>query len=402
MRDVFLKILVCLCVMISTVSCVEEFALKMNVLRFESDIVIQGRILSGDKSIIYLSRTQPFGSDAVEVDSITNAKITIVGQNGFQSDEAIYESEENCYKIDTRHLLPNTLYALRTEFDGEIYLSDYLAILDTPEIEDITYKERNDGISIHLSTSNDEDLSRYYMWNYEEDWEFHATVDFVGAKGIPVYNNKLYSQEIVNGYNPYFYCWKHTESDEICLYNTTNLDTNQVKEHELLRIPIDDVRISYIYSILVKQFCISENAYNYYRQLESLTENNSGLFAPMPTELNGNVTCVSTPSKKVRGYVLASNVKTKRLFIYESDFKQIHSEYDPECILQRPDADDNVWDYVWRQLIANQGYVAITQDGDIHGQDYLNNTLYSRECVDCRAVEGATKKRPDFWPTNHE
>ena len=95
----------------------------------------------------------------------------------------------------------------------------------------------------------------------------------------------------------------------------------------------------------------------------------------MPIELKGNVECVTDSSKKARGYVLASNIKTKRIFIDESDFQQIHSEYDPECSWQRPDADADVWDYVWRQLIANQGAVAITKDGDMHGADYLVNTL---------------------------
>lgn len=32
----------------------------------------------------------------------------------------------------------------------------------------------------------------------------------------------------------------------------------------------------------------------------------------------------------------------------------------------------------------------------------LNSTMYSSNCVDCRTVYGATKKRPDFWPNNHE
>ena len=382
-------------------SCVEEFAITTDTSQMESEIVIQGRILAGEESVVYISRTQPFGSKD-EPETMPNAKVLIIGQNGYQSNDAMYDEKRNCYLIDTESLSPNTLYALQVEVDDEIYQSHFLSLLDTPEIENVTYKERNDGVSIHVSTKGKEDSSKYYMWSYEEDWEFHALVDFNGIQGIPVYSEKFYPEKYVNGYNPYFYCWKHTDSDNIHIYRTDNLESNLVQEHELIRIPIDDVRISYIYSILVKQCSISEEAYNYYHQLELLTEENFGLFAPMPIELKGNVECVTNPSKNVRGYVLASNIKTKRIFIYESDFQKIHSEYDPICSLRKPDSDSDVWDYVWRQLIANQGAVAITKDGDIHGDEYLSNTLYLRECVDCRSVEGSTKKRPDFWPNNHE
>jgi len=31
-----------------------------------------------------------------------------------------------------------------------------------------------------------------------------------------------------------------------------------------------------------------------------------------------------------------------------------------------------------------------------------NALIYNWFCVDCRRMKGATKKRPDFWPNNHE
>ena len=52
----------------------------------------------------------------------------------------------------------------------------------------------------------------------------------------------------------------------------------------------------------------------------------------------------------------------------------------------------------WPERVDRYGYVALTPQG------YINNEsiLYSPECVDCRKTKGATKKRPDFWPNNHE
>lgn len=400
MRQFFCSILSVMTLLL--IGCIEEYTLETDALsETGSDIVIQGRILSGDKSIIYVTRTQSLNSKT-EAESILNAQITIIGKNGYKSDLAEFDIEKDCYIIDTKDLQNNTLYALQIEVENEIYQSEFQSLLATPEIDEINYKERNDGISIHVSTHNHNDASRYYMWSYEEDWEFHATLNILGLQGIPIFNKKTYPDLNPNGgNNPYLYCWKHAESSNIYIYSTEQLNTNIVKDVELLHIPINDIRISYIYSILVKQWSLSEQAFNYYRTLEKMTEESSGLFTPMPSEIKGNITCISSPTKKVHGFVLASAITTKRIFIYEEQFEQIHSEYEHECIWKYPD-DSPSWYYVWTQNIENNGAIALTKDGDILGNDYLSNTLYSKECVDCRSVEGSTKKRPDFWPNNHE
>ena len=400
MRNTFILFVISVCFF----SCVEEYHLsETRSTNNPSEIVIQGRILSGDKSVIYITRTQPLNSDE-EPESVLNAQVTIIGQNGYESKQAEFDIEKDCYTIDTRELPNNTLYALKVEAEGETYQSEFQGILITPEIDEVNYKERSDGISIHVSTHNDYDASRFYMWSYEEDWEFHATLDIVGlGGGIPVFNKKTYPDLNPNGgHNPYLYCWKHAESSNIHIYSTAQLETNAANDVELFRIPIDDIRISYIYSILVKQWNLSEQAYNYYRTLEDMTEENNGLFTPMPSEIKGNITCISNPVQKVHGFVIASTITTKRIFVYEEQFEEIHAEYEHECIWKRPDPTDQSWYYKWTQDIEKNGAIALTKDRDLLGDNYLDNTLYSRECVDCRAIEGATKKRPDFWPNNHE
>ena len=173
---------------------------------------------------------------------------------------------------------------------------------------------------------------------------------------------------------------------------------------ELLRIPYGDVRISYIYSLLVKQFSLTDKAYNYYRTLENYFEESSSLFPTMPPERKGNMMRTSNPNLRVQGYVLASNVQTTRIFIHESDFK-VHLDYDPmECMVLTPDPDKR-WTEIWDNMI-NEGALAIATNGHWFPENnpygWQKSVLYSRACVDCRTADGATKKRPDFWPTKHE
>ena len=399
MKKTYLSIFVLFLISCFSPSCIEEYKIPTTLsVPHEAELVIQGRILAGEESVIYISKTMPLGEIKPEA-PITHAKVTVIGQNGYKSSSGKFDELQVAYLIETKELSNNTQYAVKVELDGEIYQSEFQPIYDTPEIEEITYKEREDGISIHVSTSNTDDGARGYMWSYEEDWEFHADINMNAlSNGILLYNDAFYQLNAHN--NPYYYCWKHQNSRNIFIYSTENLNENKVKEHELFRIPIDDSRISYIYCVSIKQWCLSSEAYNYFRTVELHTEDTGGLFSPMPVEISGNVICTSNPEIKAHGYVIASNVKTKRLFIYASDFQNIIPEYS-NCVYRYGWEDEKMspnWMKSWWEDLDKYGDVIFTPQGNID----LQSIKYRKECVDCRETAGATKKRPDFWPNNHE
>ena len=379
-------------------SCIEEYKMPETVtVSHESELVIQGRILVGEESVIYISKTQPLGETKQET-PITHAKVTVIGQNGYESDMAIFDEQQMAYFVDTKNISEKTHYAIRVELDNQTYQSSFQAIYNTPEIEEITYKEREDGISLHVSTSNTDNGARAYMWSYEEDWEFHADINMaIVNNGVMLYSENFYQLDGTK--NPYYFCWGHKKSNNIFIYSTEGLKENQVKDHELIRVPTNDIRISYIYCITVKQWCLSPEAYRYFRTVELYTENTGGLFAPMPAEVPGNVTCISNPDLKVHGYVITSNVKTKRLFVYQADFQKIYSEYSNcsysfvKYYMNLPNWENELW-----KLIRDHGDTVFTPSGHMDEE----SILYDNSCVDCRETNGATKKRPDFWPNNHE
>ena len=379
-------------------ACIEEYKIPETLsISREAELVIQGRILAGEESVIYISKTQPLGETKQET-PITHAKVTVIGQNGYESPTAVYDEQEVAYLIDTKNVSGNTHYAVKVELDDEIYQSKFQPIYNTPEIEEITYKEREDGISLHVSTSNTDNDTRAYMWSYEEDWEFHADINMATANnGIMLYSENFY--QLDGTQNPYYFCWGHKKSNNIFIYSTEGLKENKVKEHELARVPTNDIRISYIYCITVKQWCLSPEAYRYFRTIELYTENTGGLFAPMPAEVPGNITCISDPDLKVHGYVIASNVKTKHLFVYQADFHKIYSEYS-NCSYSFVKDYMNYpnWENELKKLMRDHGHTIFTPSGHMDEE----SILYSNYCVDCRQTTGATKKRPDFWPNNHE
>lgn len=64
----------------------------------------------------------------------------------------------------------------------------------------------------------------------------------------------------------------------------------------------------------LQQTAISREAYLYYGKLEDLTEGSSGLNAPLPAALYGNLANVTDPSQNVLGYVSVGAVSKRRLY----------------------------------------------------------------------------------------
>ena len=381
-------------------SCVDEYTIpKETAIEYETEIVIEGRILAGEESVIHLSYTTPINSEE-ETTDILNAQVYVIGQNGYRSEAAEFDIEDDCYVIDTRRLENNTLYAVEVTVDGETYQSEFQPLLTSPEIDNVTWQEHESSISIHVTTQAEKDAPRHFMWSFDEDWEIHADVDMRGNDTIKPYYVKDQYPDLTETRNPYLFCWMHDVSRNVLLHSTANLSENVLENIQLHEISIEDIRLSYIYSIQVKQWSLSDEAYNYYSILKRYTEEDEGLFTPVLSDYRGNITCTSHPNKRAHGYVLASSVTTKRIFIYEKDFKHMRSLYEtPNCFARNRERDALSFAAVLNSYPWKSPWVIMARDGNPWDQDALMYTWY---CVDCRQTIGATKKRPDFWPNDHE
>lgn len=401
MKNQFVKHLIFLLSFTPVVlSCIDEYTIPKTIAtEHEAELVIEGRILAGEESVFNLTYTTPLNNEE-EAPDILNAQVYVIGQNGYRSEVAEFDIEDDCYVIDTQSLENNTLYAVEVIVDGDTYQSDFQGLLHSPEIDEVTWQENESSVSIYVTTLAEKTDSRHFMWSFDEDWEFHAEVDIRGTDKIkPIYVKEHYP-DLTETHNPYLYCWMHDVSRNILLYSTANLSENLVQSAKLHEIGIEDIRISYIYSILVKQWSLSDEAYNYYATLKRYTEEPEGLFTPILSDYQGNIRCISNPDKRAHGYVLASSVTTKRIFIYEEDFKHMRSLYsNSNCYPQNPDLAGPAWNELIRSYPWLSPWVIMAKDADWYSLDAI---LYDWNCTNCLNTQGATKKRPDFWPNNHE
>jgi hypothetical protein len=68
---------------------------------------------------------------------------------------------------------------------------------------------------------------------------------------------------------------------------------------------------------------------------------------------------------------------------------------------------DAGWRNAWTKEANTNGafiYITSSEDFTFLPDMELNQhaVFYPATCMDCRQTYGATKKRPDFWPNNHE
>lgn len=407
MKKTIAKLWFLLGMLTTLASCIEEFRLsKAEEADFMPNLVIEGHIMSGDQSVIYVSKTVPVGT-VERPESVINAVVTIVGENGYTTEKAEFEIEYDRYVIPTYNLPANTRYALKVEVDGEIYQSEFQSIQSSNEIDEFYYKENENGVDIYISSHGQSSDTPYYMWTYEEDWEIHPEIDITAIKhGHWDYVKSVYPElaEVMEkgGENPYYNCWGKNYSSLIHIYNTSNLSENTVKGHKLFTIPLDDNRISFLYSVLIKQTGLTESSYKHYHTLQLYSEGSSGLFTPMPTEVKGNIKCISHPEIKVIGNVIASQVITRRIFIDADELS--YKETPSFCKIEEGIA--SYPDYKAYTELCGMWMNKKLEGYFIWNKQYMEinagSLLYSRPCIDCRAIPYSTQNRPDFWPNDHE
>lgn len=107
-------------------------------------------------------------------------------------------------------------------------------------------------------------------------------------------------------------CWKITYNDEIIVFNDEFTNGKNISKLLVGRVPYETKQ-----DILVEviNLNISENAYNYYKAIKDLIDNNSGLNAPLPTALVGNFNGITNPESTVLGRFTAGSSEVKSVFI---------------------------------------------------------------------------------------
>jgi len=152
-----------------------------------------------------------------------------------------------------------------------------------------------------------------------------------------------------------------------------------------------DERIRLKYSILVKQYGVTKEAYDYWLQLQQNTESLGTLFDPQPSQLTGNIKCSSDLSEPVLGFFSAGTTSEKRIFI--------SSDYLPRVRKYVTSFDNCSADTLQVRNIPGIGNLSNVYLLDPLPPGPGTPTAYSytnASCADCRSA-GGTIAPPPFW-----
>ena len=175
-------------------------------------------------------------------------------------------------------------------------------------------------------------------------------------------------------------CWQSDASTEILLNNTADLGEDVMKDIPMSFVPNGSEKLSYIYSINVKQYVMDSVGYAFFRLLKRNTEETGSIFDPQPGNLKGNLVNLNDPNEMVVGYIGAGSSTEKReYFTIPWNYRQNCSD----VILVPKDR------ISMDSFFITMGYWPISEDIGIW-------ISAPKICVDCR-IRG-TNIKPDFWP----
>jgi len=280
-------------------------------------------------------------------------------------------------------LTPNGKYKLKITTDGgKQYETGFLEVKSTPAIDSVTWED-NDDLNIYVHSHDPSNNTKYYRWEFRETWEYHASFET---------NLRFENGQIIflSPADQTYACWSNSASSSIIIGNTTALSEDKVSYQLIQKLPRPDVRASFKYSILVRQYGLPEQAYEFWSILRKNTELTGSLFDPQPSQLPGNISCINDPAEPVIGFISAGIVAEKRMYVLNKDLMNWSSNMDSTC---KPILPELVSESI-AIMVADNSYGPVYYWPSIIPPEHL--AVAKKNCMDCRSKGGTTTK-PPYW-----
>lgn len=366
-------------------------------------LVVDGDIRIGAETVITLGGVRPIGStSAASTIDFTGAKMWLEGEDGSRIDGEMSVTEAGRFTMDTRNSSYQTRYRLNISIPSRSrsYKSDWLDVQSDSSIDDLYFRAEEDKESLNFFFDISSKSSKYFRWYFDEEWEYmaeyKATLVYIHGKYLDEDGNEHTGRVVdMPADENTYYCWNRKMSTDINMMTTDNMSSNKLEAHKFNSIGFSDQRLSYIYRVSLYFFPVSKDGYDYWMQVKKNSNASGSLFAPVPSELRGNIHCVEDESEMVVGFVDASLQQKKVLYYWDIDNKYYKNPMtNAEKALElTTTSDEDRW-----TVLYYSGSLPVYPDWGMVG--YTGYFWANRRCVDCTAL-GGDKTRPDDWPTNH-
>ncbi len=375
----YISYLFLIILILTSTSCVEQF--KPEFSDYESLLVVEGMITNENTDYeIKVSRSMDFYSN--EDNPEFGVKVEVI--DDLNNTYSFHEVDPGVYSSELSGLLGEIgrkYKLLLTTKDGNNYESNFEELKQTPEIDSLYWrliksnnqdKYGNSGIYIYIDSHDPTNNTRYYRWEWNETWEVRSPFKKTGYPSN---------------------CYKSASSKTIQVGSSDHLATDVIQKFPLFFISNGSNKLFYKYSVLVKQFSLTKEAYVYWARMKETRENVGTLFDPVPSKVIGNIKNINNPAEPVLGYFHATSIKEKRIIVDRYDLPlnlEIEMGYD-YCETEYTIDDTGVVYPSYKRLV-NQGWIILEQSTG----DKIESLLVSDiTCVDC-SIDADTIK-PDYW-----
>lgn len=375
--------------------CIEPF--EGSFVDFENALVIEATITNEMKQQrVILSRTYEFEADGPIAES--NATVTVADDNG---NTFVFQDSENGVYVSTQAFTaqPGTSYQLSvTTQDGRNYESNAVQVtaetsIDEVRAERITNNLGEDGMAILVDSFDPTGSSKNYRYEYEETYRVIAPtwtpISLIGDPegGCNVIKTPNITDEPI--------CYPTDFSNTIILASTDDLEEDRISNFMVRFIGRDNYIMSHRYSILVRQYVQSNEAFTFFETLNELSGSESLFSQTQPGFLQGNVFSTSNEDERVLGYFDVSSVSEQRIFFNYDDFYpgEPLPPYVESCSPSTPPI-ATPGGCVLRPILESGAgiYAGDNAEPALGEGPFL---VVSRVCGDCSVL--GTSEIPDFW-----
>ncbi|WP_428328182.1 DUF4249 domain-containing protein [Mucilaginibacter sp.] len=356
-----------------------------------SYLVVEGVINTNDSTIVKLSRTVNLSSK-VTTNPVSNAVLTI--ESDANDTYSLNEIVTGKYAFGGFPLDNTHKYRLRIKTpDNQEYLSDFVAVKVTPPIDSVGFTTTGNGLQIYANTHDPKNSTRYYRFDYDETWQFHSKYfsNYV-SNGVSI-EGRTADQDI-------YHCFASDVSSTIIIGSTAKLTADVLYQQPVTNIISTSEKIETKYSILLREYALTADAYKFWDNLKKNTEQLGSIFDAQPSQISGNIHNTAKPAEPVVGYISAGTVSSKRIFISYTQLPQTWLPAYPDATCSQ----DSIWydtphshfngvaAYLIPLPAAEIPVSGIFAQGSPSPVGYLSSSV---ECVDC-TLRG-TKTQPAFW-----
>lgn len=378
--------LMAMLLLFTSMACTEPFQGEVAGLE---DILVVNALITNENKLQQVRLSRPYRFDENEAIAEENAMVSV--DDGTQ--QYVFEETAPGIYVSEVPFAAETGKPYRLEItteNGRSYRSDAMQLpvssttIDNLYAERTTNEEGDEGMGIFVDTFDPNSDSNYYRYEYEETfkiiapfWSPRDVVFVIQQSDGPVFDIILREREER-------ICYGTDREKVINVVNTLNLEEDRLTRYNVRFIDRNNYILSHRYSILVRQFVQTPEAFAYYEALRGLSQSSTSVFSEdQPGFLAGNIVSLDDENENVAGFFEVAAVAEKRIFFDYEDF--FPGEELPPYVLNCVPVVQSGEDLKNTVLMETRVFYDVN----------LGIRTVSRACGDCNAL--GSNKVPEFW-----